>query len=85
MTPSPLGLEESESRLTQEEVDSTGEGSLDGGISTGNLVDWPRINRKESLGTFAGAPAAAGSEERLDVSGADPVAPTLIPWQSGGG
>ena len=79
MTPDPLGLEESESRLTQEEVNSTGEGSLDKGISTGNLADWPGISRKGSSGTFAGAPAAAGFEERLDTNGTNPAAPTLIP------
>ena len=64
MTPKSLGFKESESRLTQKEDESTGECSLEEGISTGILADWPGIRRKGSEGTFTGAPAAASFGER---------------------
>ena len=77
----PTGPRESESRFTQDdEEESTGEGSLEEGISTGNSTDWPGIRKNGSSATLSGAPSAVGFDEGQDANETDPATLTLIPW-----
>ena len=63
--------------------ESTAEGFLEEGISTGNSAYWPGISRNGQWTTSSGAPAPAGLDG-WDTCVADPDAPILIPLHPGG-